>query len=46
MTGGQSGFLILFVVALLLIMIAVQGTLGQFLAILFCPTYITITDED
>ncbi len=45
MNNGQAGWIILFLFALILIMIGVQGSLGQIVAVLFCPQYIQITQE-
>lgn len=45
MTRGQTGFLALFFLGLLLIVLGTQGNLGQLIAILFCPAYVSITQE-
>jgi hypothetical protein len=44
MSNGQKGFLFLLFMAIAMIVIGIQGNLGVFFAILFCPKYV-IVDE-
>jgi hypothetical protein len=43
MQGNQSGYILLWVLALMLLAIGSQGLLGVVVAVVFCPTYVTIT---
>jgi hypothetical protein len=45
MHSGQTGWLILFVFAIFLIVVGVQGNLGVLTAIIFCPKYIMISSD-
>jgi hypothetical protein len=45
MTNGQTGFLLLLVLSLILLSIGMFGTLGVFVAICFCPRYVTLVDD-
>lgn len=45
MHSGQTGWLALFVLALFLIVVGVQGNLGVLTAILFTPKYVTISSS-
>jgi len=42
MNASQGGWIFLFVLSLLLIIIGVQGNLGQLFAIVFVPDKVTI----
>jgi hypothetical protein len=44
MTEGQKGFFFLFLLAIFLIVIGIQGNLGLSFAILFCPAYVTLDE--
>jgi uncharacterized membrane protein len=44
MSKGQSGFLLLFLLAIALITIGAQGNLGVTFAVLFCPGYVTLNE--
>jgi hypothetical protein len=43
MSSGQQGWLLLMMLSLFLIVIGIQGNLGVTVAILFTPTYVTVT---
>lgn len=45
MSTGQIGWIILFLISLMLITIGYQGNLGLLIGIVFCPQYIIIGDE-
>lgn len=45
LSSGQRGWLLLLFVALMLMTIGFGGTLGQTIAIVFCPKYVEIIDE-
>jgi len=42
MSQQQTGWLLLLVLSLLMIIVGIQGNAGVVLAILFCPAYVTI----
>lgn len=44
MTREQGGFLLLFILADLLIVMGIQGNLGVLIAILFSPSHVQIED--
>ena len=45
MNSGQAGWLLLLILGLFLMIIGVQGNLGQVVAVVFCPKYISIDDS-
>jgi hypothetical protein len=44
MSQGQTGWLLLFLLALFLVVIGFQGSLGVVFAILFSPMYVTLDE--
>ena len=44
MNKGQAGWLLLLIIALMLIVIGVQGNLGVVVAIVFCPSRVDIQE--
>jgi hypothetical protein len=44
MSSGQKGFIFLLFMAIAMIIIGIQGNLGVFFAILFCPKYVIVDD--
>jgi hypothetical protein len=46
MTREQGGFLILMLIAEMLIVMGIQGSLGIFVAVLFSPSHVQISEGD
>jgi hypothetical protein len=44
MSRGQTGWLLLFLLAIFLIVVGFQGSLGVVFAILFCPRYVQLSE--
>lgn len=44
MSQGQTGWLLLLLLAIVMIIIGFQGSLGVVFAILFCPSYVTLDE--
>lgn len=45
MSSGQTGWLVLFMMSLFLIVVGFQGDLGLLVGIIFCPQYIILQGE-
>jgi hypothetical protein len=44
MSKGQTGWLLLFLLAIFLIVVGFQGSLGLVFAVLFCPKYVSLDE--
>jgi hypothetical protein len=44
MSQGQTGWLLLLLLAIVMIVIGFQGSLGTLFAILFCPRYVSLDE--
>lgn len=44
MTNGQAGFLVLLFLALVLVCVGLNGSLGVLVGIFFCPRYVQLDE--